>query len=134
MRPRVVISGTYHRDPTGLKRLFRELEVTGCRVLSPIALDFEDITKPVVSTKNEFDLGIRELELFHLRAMREADFIWLHDPAGHIGLSTAYELGFASALCKPVYCYQNPVDEMLRSRVKLAGSVFEALENLQLLT
>jgi nucleoside 2-deoxyribosyltransferase len=132
MRPRVVICGSFHRDPQGLRRLFRELEATGCRILSPISLEFTDISDEVVKTKNESDLSIDELEIFHLRTMRDADFIWLHVPDGHTGISAAYELGFSNALGKPVYCFQEPLDQMLATRVRVVNSVFEALDELQL--
>lgn len=127
---RVVICGSYHREPKILARIFRELEATGCRILSPISLDFSNILEPVVTTSQEYDLTINELERFHLRALRDADFVWLHCPHGHIGLSGAYELGYANALKKPIFCHELPHDEMLQTRVYKVTSVFEALEAL----
>jgi len=132
MKPSAVICGSYHRKPEMLRRIFRELEMTGCRILSPISLNFLNLASPVVTTVDEFDLNIYELEKFHLRTMREADFIWLHAPEGHVGISSAYELGYANALKKPVFCLDQPSDEMLQTRVVYVGSVFEALESLQL--
>ncbi len=128
MRPRAVICGTFHHDLYGLRRLFRELEATGCRVLSPIDVDFTNTASAVVQTEAETDLTIDELERFHLRALRDADFIWLHAPEGHVGISASYELGFAGALHKPVFSFSNPADEMLATRVSVVGSVFAALE------
>jgi len=128
MRPRVVICGSFHRDPAGLKRIFRELEATGCRILSPLSVEFIDTASAVVSSSTEFDMAIEELEKFHLRAMRDADFIWLHAPAGHVGISGAYELGYASCLNKAIFCFEQPSDEMLLTRIRVVRSVFEALE------
>ena len=128
MHPKVVICGTYHRDPAGLRRIFRELEATGCRILSPIAINFQNIHDEVVVTSNEMDLSIDELEKFHIRAIREADFIWLHNPEGHIGISASYELGYANAAGIPVFCFNSPNDEMLATRVHVVNSVFEAIE------
>ncbi|HSW66618.1 MAG TPA: hypothetical protein VLI54_05775 [Bacillota bacterium] len=128
MRPRVVICGTYHHDTPLLKRTFLELEMTGCHVLSPLSIDFIDTTMAVVRTANDYDLSIDDLERFHLRALRDADFVWLHCPHGHSGLSAAYELGYSSALRKPTFCFTAPKDEMLATRVRVVGSVFEALE------
>ncbi|HSX33929.1 MAG TPA: hypothetical protein VLF91_06355 [Candidatus Saccharimonadales bacterium] len=127
MMPSVVLCGSYHRCHDGLVALFRELDATGCRILSPIALDFIDTNEPIVRTPDEAELSIADLQRQHLRAMRSADFIWLHDPGGHIGLSSAYELGFAAALHKPVFCKELPVDEMLATRVQVVQSVSEAL-------
>lgn len=128
MRPRVVICGTYHHDMPLLKRTFRELETAGCRVLSPLSIDFLDTATAIVRTSNDYDLSIDDLEKFHLRALRDADFVWLHCPHGHIGLSAAYELGYSTALRIPTFCFTAPKDEMLATRVYVVSSVFEALE------
>ncbi len=125
---KVVICGSYHRDSESLKRLFRELETNGCRILSPISIEFENINTPVVKNKNELDLTINELEIFHLRAIRDADFIWLHSPMGHVGVSGSFEVGYAQALGKPVFCKELPHDDMLHTRVIMVNSVFEVIE------
>jgi len=41
-------------------------------------------------------------------------------------------MGFASALGKPVYSFEQPVDGMLAGRTNLTGSVFQILDQLQL--
>lgn len=128
MRPKAVICGSYRRDPAGLKRLFRELETTGCRILSPLSLDFADVRPEVVRLNSEQDFSAAELEKYHLRAIAEADLIWLHAPDGYVGLSGAYELGYAAALGKKIFCNQPLADEMLASQVILTSSVFESLE------
>lgn len=128
MRPSVVICGSYHLDLAGLKRLFRELDATGCRIISPISVNFTDNSEPVVRAAYENDFNVDELERFHLRALSSADLVFLHAPGGHVGISASYELGFASALNKPVFSMQNLSDEMLATRVKTVTSVFSALE------
>lgn len=133
MRPRVVICGSYHRDLIGLKRIFRELEATGCRILSPLSVDFEDTSREVVRLSSETTFSIRELEKFHLRAIEEADFVWLHAPKGYIGLSASYELGFSIAKNKPVFCFQDVNDEMLATQISRTTSVYAALETISLL-
>ncbi len=130
MLKRVVICGSFHRDPIGLQRLVRELEMTNCRILSPVSVNFMDTSLPVVRAASENQLAIGELERFHLRSMRECDLIWLHAPLGHVGISTSYELGFAAALQKPVFSLCPPDDEMLASQVTAVQSVFEALDSL----
>lgn len=134
MRPRVVVCGSFHRKPEDLRRLFRELEVTGCRILSPITLDFTDTSKNFVTTGNETGLQSAEIERFHLRAIRDADFIMLHAPDGYTGLSASYELGFAYALGKPAFALEKPLNEMLATRVIVVPSVFEVLDQLQLIS
>jgi hypothetical protein len=70
------------------------------------------------------------IQSFHLRAIKEADFIMLHAPGGYIGVSAAFELGCAEALDKAVFCMEELSDEMLSSRVVRVQSVFDALERL----
>src|SRR2546430_4659188 len=130
MKPKVVLCGSYHLRIDVLRRIFRELETTGCRILSPFSLDFTDTAAAVVRTPNDYDLDIADLERYHLRALRDADFVWLHAPDGHVGVSAAYELGYANALQKPVFCLGALADEMLATRVQMVGSVFEALETI----
>jgi len=128
MRPRVVICGSFRRDAAGLRRVFQELEATGCRILSPISIDFADPAVSFVKTDGENDITANELERFHLRALRDADFVWLHAPDGHVGTSAAYELGFAACLRNPVFSFDTPADEMLASQIHNAASVFAALQ------
>lgn len=128
MRPRVVICGSFHRAPDELRRLFKELEATGCRVLSPLSFDFEHLPAEFVKTQSELDATPREIESLHLRAIKEADFVFLHAPNGYVGISAAFEIGYAEAIGKPVYSKDDLSDEMLKPRIKTANSVFEALE------
>lgn len=127
MRPRVVICGSYRKDAEGLLRLFQELEATGCRILSPLSLDFANPGEAFVTTTNDQYFSISELERFHLRALREADVIWLHNPDGYVGLSAAYELGYAAALQKKIFAFEPPQDQMLATQTTVVSSVFEAL-------
>lgn len=113
-----------------MARIFRELESHSCRILSPISLEFTDSTEAAVKTAAEQMLSVGELESFHLRAIHDADFIWLHVPLGHVGISGSYELGYAGALGKPVFCKEKPYDAMLQTRVTVVSSVFEVLERL----
>ncbi len=131
MRPSVVLCGSYHKAPERLRRLFCELETAGCRILSPISLDFGS-NDTFVTTPTESELSPSDIERFHLRAIRDASFIFVHAPDGYIGLSTAYELGYASALGKPAFTHTQLVDEMLRTRTHIVQSVFEALEQFKL--
>lgn len=130
MKPRVVICGTYHQDIPFLTRIFRELETTGCRILSPLSLDFVDATQAIVRAPNDYDLSVAELEKYHLRCLRDADFVWLHCPNGYVGVSAAYELGYAGSLHKPIFCFNVPQDDMLAARITVVASVFEALQQL----
>lgn len=129
-QPKVVICGSFRRDPAGIARLFRELETNGCRVLSPLTLDFSDTSSDFVTAKNDETFSVRELERFHLRAIREADFVMLHAPGGYVGISTSFELGYAVATGKPVFSKDSLNDVMLQSQFATKSSVFEVLETI----
>lgn len=129
-RPKVTICGSFKRAPQQLAELFLELETTGCRVLSPLSLNFTNQKEPFVKLSSEVDFSILEIEKFHLRAIAESDFIWLHCPDGYIGLSGAFELGYALALHKPIYSNATPTDITLAQLVTKVNSVFSALNNI----
>ncbi|HSX05848.1 MAG TPA: hypothetical protein VLF69_05235, partial [Candidatus Saccharimonadales bacterium] len=100
--------------------------------LYPISIDFLDATLPVVRTPNDQDLTLYDLELLELRAIRDADFIVLHAPDGYVGLSGAFEMGYATAYRKPVFSTNCPRDEMLACQTTVIGSLSETLDLLQL--
>ncbi len=129
-RPKVVICGSFRKDPAGLARLFRELETNGCRVLSPLTLDFTDTESEFVTANHDESFSTRELERFHLRAIREADFVILHAPEGYVGTSTSFELGYSTALNIPIFSKTKVTDQMLRTQIKTNGSVFEILDSI----
>lgn len=126
-KPKVTLIGSYHRQPEALKKLFRELEVSGCRVLSPLSLDFDNSAEEFVKLGSEAELSDLEIEKFVLRAIEESDFLWLHAPEGYVGLSGAFEIGYAFKLKKPVFCKLKPQDPNIRNFVITKNSVFDAL-------
>lgn len=131
-RPKVTICGSFKKDTAVLADLFLELEATNCRVLSPLSLHFADPTADFVALPSESDLSIKEIEKFHLRAIAESDFIWLHDPDGYVGISGSFELGYAYAKGKPIFSNDLPNDVTLQQFVSVVPSVFTALKTIQI--
>lgn len=119
---RVVLSGTFRRDRPGLKRLYRELVYTGCQVISPRRLDFDDAE--FVRDTAEHDLSVRTIQDTHLVALRQADMMWLHAPNGYVGTSGAFEIGYALANEIPVFTSELLEDAMLCEYVTVCPSVF----------
>lgn len=124
---KAVICGSFRQDHQGLRRLLDQLEVCGVRVLAPLSIDFFDTASEVVRTQTDEDMDIAMLETLHLRAIREADFVWLHAPGDYIGLSGSFEVGYCKAKRIPVFSYDLPVDEMLQSQVTQVDSIYCAL-------
>ena len=123
--PRAVLCGSYRRDRDGLFRAYDELVVTGCQVLSPRRMQFDN----AVFVRDTAEQGIspQVIEAWHLSAIRQADFVMLHAPDGYVGLSAAMEIGFATAQKCPVFSRTAPQDIALRGLVKVVPSVYDAL-------
>lgn len=128
--PKAVICGSFRRDFAGLEKLFRELETNGCRVLSPLTLDFTNMRSGFATSDNDESFSTREIERFHLRAICDADFVVVHAPEGYIGTSASFEIGYATALGVPVFSKHSPADEMLKTQLQITDSVFEILESI----
>lgn len=72
-------------------------------------------------------MKIAQLEQLHLRAIREADVLFLHAPDGHIGVSRSFEIGYAVSRNIPVISFEEISDDMLRTIIAVRASVFDAL-------
>ena len=123
--PRAVFCGSYKRDREGLFRAYDELVVTGCQVLSPQRMQFDD--EAFVRDTAEQGISSRAIEGRHLLAICKADFVMIYAPDGYVGLSAAMEIGFATAQKCPVFSRTAPQDIALRGLVKVVPSVYDAL-------
>lgn len=123
--PRAVLCGSYTRDREGLFRAYDELVVTGCQVLSPQRMQFDDA--PFVRDTAEQGTPPQVIEACHLSAICKADFVMIYAPDGYVGLSAAMEIGFATAQECPVFSRIAPQDIALRGLVKVVPSVYDAL-------
>ncbi len=123
--PRAVLCGSYKRDREGLFRAYDELVVTGCQVLSPQRMQFDD--EAFVRDTAEQGISSRAIEGRHLLAICKADFVMIYAPDGYVGLSAAMEIGFATAQKCPVFSRTAPQDIALRGLVKVVPSVYDAL-------
>jgi NTP pyrophosphatase (non-canonical NTP hydrolase) len=125
---RVVLTGSYRRDPNGLSAVFAQLIALGCTLASPESVDFVTERNGFVLTESEIGSEPHSIEDLHLDAMRAADFVWLHSPDGYIGLSASLELGFAIALGIPVFTATPPADPIAASYVVVVGGPEEAVD------
>ena len=128
MKPKVVICGSYHRNPDSLTLLIEELHQTGCQILSPFTHSFTNTTDAFVRSDTDAGFSDYEIERFHLRAIKQSDFVWLYDPDGYIGLSGAFELGFAHSLGKTIFAFEQPSEQYLASITKQVPSVYGAIK------
>ena len=129
---RATLSGSFHKDPEGLDRLYRELVNNQCQVLSPRSISFEDSKVLFVKHTVEKDDSVGAIQRHHLQAISLSDFLWLHAPEGYIGTSTAMEIGYAYHNGTPIFSVDVPHDEMLKHFVIKVPSVFAAIELLRI--
>ena len=118
----VVLSGTYRKDTEGLLRDYEELQDLGCRILSPTSARVVSEKDGFVFMKGESGQLPENIELQHLKAIQEAQFVWLHAPDGYVGLSAALEVGFAHAIGIPVYSRVVVADPLLATFVEHVAS------------
>jgi NTP pyrophosphatase (non-canonical NTP hydrolase) len=123
-----VICGSFKRDRTALRRDFIALQAAGCSVLSPVDLDFVGEIDGFVLGRADQGKSTAAIEKAHLRAMEEADLIWLHCPEGYVGMSAAMELGFARAIGLRVFAAVPPSDRTLSDLVLACPSPTAAVE------
>ena len=118
---RVVLCGSYRRERAGLEASFRILNEEFA-VLSPASIDFVDPSAEFVRLADELNRSVFDIESNHLRAIGEADFVWLHAPDGYVGASATLELGHAQALGIPVFSAERPTNETIAAFVQVVKS------------
>jgi hypothetical protein len=127
---RATLCGSFRRDSNGILRAYDELVTCGCQVLSPHRLDFVSDKVLFVRDTAETELSEQVIEQHHLTAIKQSDFVWLHAPDGYIGLSAAFEIGYALANNIPIFCRSNPAESVLSLFVTTVTSVYDALATL----
>lgn len=128
--PRIVVCGSFRKNHVVLSEDYRALQTAGAYVLSPRDVSFVREVDGFVLSAAEVSEEPAAIEARHLSAVKQADMIWLHAPAGYVGPSAALELGVAHAIGMPVFCRELPTDVTLRNfAVEVQGPI-EALERL----
>ncbi|MGC4175359.1 MazG nucleotide pyrophosphohydrolase domain-containing protein [Demequina sp.] len=120
-RRRVVVCGSFRRDPAGLSAAVAGLE-EHFDVLSPRGTDFINPGAEFVRLPGEELAPAWEIERAHLDAIEQADFVWLFAPDGYVGRSAALEVGHANAVGVPVFTDAVITDEVLRGCVHIVAA------------
>lgn len=113
----VVVCGSFRRELGSLREDVDALRTSGCRVLSPVSLDFATEQDGFVYLAHELGQPPAAIEALHLKALLAADLVWLHSPDGYVGPSGAFELGVAQTAGIPVFARDAPSDVTLRNFV-----------------
>ena len=121
-RAEVVISGTFRRDPLGLRLAYEQLADLGFNILSPTSVAIESEADGFVYMEGETRFSPEDIESRHLDAIQQATLMWLHAPGGYVGVSGSLEVGFAHAIGVPIYSQSEIADPVLRSFVNVVPS------------
>jgi nucleoside 2-deoxyribosyltransferase len=129
---RCVLSGSFHKDRPKLLSIYDELITCGCQVLSPHRLDFNSNFENTLFVRDsaEEDLSEEVIEKHHLTSIKQSDFLWVYAPEGYIGLSTAFEVGYAIANNVPVFSDTKINESVFSSFIHITTSVYKCLEYL----
>jgi len=109
-----VISGSFRKYYNEIKEAIEQFNLLGFDVLSPknsIIINPDDDFALLESDKSD---NIYFIEDKHLSAIKEADFLYVVNPAGYIGLTVAFEMGYAYANNRKIYCMHEPQDILLK--------------------
>jgi len=116
------ISGSFNKYFGQIKQKVLEFEQQGISVLSP--KPSEPVLRKGSFVILESDKGTpREIELTHLKAISQSDFLYIVNPRGYIGKSVAFEIGYAFSRNIPVYSLERPKDPVFCFLIKPEKSI-----------
>lgn len=99
----VVVSGSFNKFYNEIKIKIKEFEELGFKVLSPAHSTIKNPKEDFVILKSDDTNDAKKLEQNHLNAIYKADALYICNPGGYIGTSTAMELGWALGFGKPIF-------------------------------
>jgi len=110
--PETAISGSFQFKPE-IDRAIEAFRDYGVMVLEPTTgwlwtPVLQVVSSPFRPLPAERGLELREVEDRFLAAIDRADFLYVLNPGGYIGLSTAFEIGYAMESDKPIYMQETP--------------------------
>lgn len=119
---KIVISGSFSKHYSEIKKLIIEFEKEEVLVLSP------KISK-IVNPGEKFPILLsdtvqnpKEIEKQHLDAIYHSDALYICNPDGYVGSSSSMELGWALAFNKPIYSQVKINDFSLEMFVQGTGN------------
>lgn len=100
---RVTVSGSFTRYGDLLRETIHGMRERGLIVMSPRSGEVEHVERGFAFLHGDPSRNKRMTEDRHLDAIRASDMMWIINRDGHVGISTAFEMGFATALGVPIY-------------------------------
>lgn len=129
--PKVVVSGSF-RNLDAIRESIREFRAAGAAVLSPADSPRRAEDNNFIFLENDPKNATPcHLEMSHLLAISRADALYVCNPRGYVGLSTALEIGWAMALGKPTYTMEPIADTTLYSVVPRVAAPSEVVHEIE---
>jgi len=122
----VTLSGSLHQHIAAIASMAAEFKTRGAEVLSPTSTEVQREDKDGFVYLTDNHGGPREIESGHLAAIGRSDLLYVVNPGGYLGLSTAMEIGYALARSVPVYS-SDPITESPHNLLISHKSVIDAL-------
>lgn len=104
----VSICGSYHRHLKEMKERIEECRELGIKVLIPKYATAKSETESGFVILRGENGSPRELQEKNFRAISASSFVFVENPRGYIGPSTALEIGYAYARRIPIFCREKP--------------------------
>jgi len=125
----VVICGSKRFKPE-IRKFARELKELGVLVFEPFLHEGKVEWKGLSDEYKNF--VVMGLTYGHFEKIRMADVVFLYNKDGYCGNSCTLEIGFATALSKPIYVYSDVEVELtrkvlFRETVKTPKQLFKKL-------
>jgi len=115
---KIVISGSFRKHYSDIRDIIRKFENLDIQVLSPQHSNVVDPEEDFVLLETDKFNCPETLERAHLNEISKADALYLYNPEGYIGPSSAMELGWALSLGKPIFAREICKDSTLKHFVK----------------
>lgn len=116
------IIGSFRKHYNKILELSREFETIGIKVLTPKLSKIVNPDEDFVLLESDCCNGqypsISHIEDQVLSAILDADFVYVCNPDGYIGLSTSFEIGYALSRGISIYSLEAPQDTMLSQYFK----------------
>lgn len=114
---KTVLSGSFKKNPEGLKACYAALQASGCQVLSPSSANITKFSGDFAWVEGDTETDPIEVEKRHIAAIKNSNFVWLYAPDGYVGLSGALEIGMAHVYGKPIFTTDTIQDPIIRAMV-----------------
>lgn len=122
VRPlRTAVCGSYTKYEDMLEKDLSEFPECGVQVLSPKSARIDSVHDGFAHLQGDVSRNTRATEDGHLDAISKSDFVWIMNRDGYLGLSAAFEMGFAHAKGVPIFSRTKLANDPLGSYAEVAG-------------